>query len=65
MISRARNPKLMAALRLHPMGIALASGFALATFIGIAVLRLPLAWVLLVLGGLSCAITWARLGGRP
>jgi chromate transporter len=60
----ATGLKLMAALRTHPIGIALVAAFALATFAGIALLRLPLVWVLPVLGGLSCAITWARLGGR-
>ncbi|HUR90853.1 MAG TPA: chromate transporter [Ramlibacter sp.] len=60
----ATGLKLMSALRTHPMGMALVLGFAVATFIGIAVLRLPLVWVLLVLGGLSCAITWSRLGTK-
>jgi chromate transporter len=60
----ATGLKLLAAIRKHPMGFPLAIGFAIATFIGIAVLRLPLAWVLIVLGGLSCGITWAQLGGR-
>ncbi|HEY8050765.1 MAG TPA: chromate transporter [Ramlibacter sp.] len=61
----ATGLKLMAALRRHPIGIGLVAAFALATFAGIALLRLPLAWVLLALGGLSCAITWARLGPKP
>ena len=58
----ATGLKLMAALRRHPMGTALVAAFAIATFAGIALLRFPLAWVLLALGGLSCAITWTRLG---
>ena len=57
----ATGLKLAAALRKSPMGIALAAAFGVATFIGIAVLRWPLAWVLLGVGGLSCAVTWTRL----
>jgi chromate transporter len=61
----ATGLKLMAALRTHPIGMPLVAAFALATFAGIALLRLPLVWVLPVLGGLSCAITWFRIGGKP
>ena len=60
----ATGLKLASAMKQHPMGRALASAFGIATFIGIALLRLPLAWVLLVLGGLSCTITWMRIGGK-
>lgn len=61
----ATGLKLVAALRTHPIGMPLVAAFALATFAGIALLRLPLVWVLPVLGGLSCAITWVRIGGKP
>ena len=61
----ATGLKLTAALRNHPLQFAVAIGFSVATFIGVAVLRLPLAWVLVVLGGLSCTITWMRLGAAP
>jgi chromate transporter len=60
----ATGMKLMAALRKHPLGPALVIAFGIATFIAIAVLRWPLIWVLLGLGGISCAITWMRLGVR-
>lgn len=60
----ATGLKLIAALRTHPMGMALVALFAVATFAAIALLRLPLVWVLPVLGGLSCVITWTRLGAR-
>jgi chromate transporter len=60
----ATGLKLASAMRQHPMGRALAAAFGIATFIGIALLRLPLVWVLLVLGGLSCTITWVRIGGN-
>ena len=58
----ATGLKLAAALGRHPMGVALVALFGVATFLGIAVLRWPLAWVLFGLGGVSCAITWFRLG---
>lgn len=60
----ATGLKLMGALRKHPLGPALLIAFGIATFIGIAVLRWPLVWVLLGLGGLSCVLTWRRLGSR-
>jgi chromate transporter len=58
----ATGLKLLAALRKHPLGLAACVAFGIATFIGIALLRLPLAWVLLVLGGLACWLTWRKLG---
>ena len=60
----ATGLKLMRALRGHPLGPLLLTAFGIATFIGIAVVRLPLLWVLLVLGGASCYITWQRLEVR-
>src|SRR6476620_2224368 len=42
----ATGLKLLGALRTHPLGLAACIGFGIATFIGIALLRLPLAWVL-------------------
>lgn len=59
----ATGLKLLGALRTHPLGPALIAALGIGTFIGIAVLRWPLAWVLLGLGGLSCALTWRRIGG--
>ena len=60
----ATGIKLASALRVHPMGIAGVAVAGAATFIGIVVLRWPLAWVLLGVGGVSCVITWSRLGVR-
>ena len=60
----ATGLKLMGALRRHPLGPALIAAFGVATFFGIAVLRWPLVWVLLGLGGLSCLLTWHRIGER-
>jgi chromate transporter len=60
----ATGLKLASALRKHPLGFPLAIAFSMATFVGIALLRLPLAWVLLVLGGLACTVTWLQLGRK-
>jgi len=61
----ATGLKLLAALRTHPLGLAACIAFGVATFVAVAILRLPLAWVLLVLGGLGCWLTWRKLGQRP
>ena len=62
----ATGLKLLPALRKHPLGGAACLLLAAATFAGVALLRLPLAWVLLVLGTIGCWLTWHRLGGaRP
>jgi chromate transporter len=58
----ATGIKLASALEKHPLGIPLCVALGAATFIGIAVLRWPLAWVLIGLGGLACVLTWRRLG---
>ncbi|MRD48076.1 chromate transporter [Caenimonas koreensis] len=58
----ATGMKLMNALGKHPLGLALCALFGIATFIGIALLRWPLAYVLIGLGGLSCIATYVRLG---
>jgi chromate transporter len=56
--------KLASALKNHPLGMPACIALGIATFIGIALLRLPLAWVLIGLGGLACVLTWRRLGRR-
>jgi chromate transporter len=53
--------KLMAALRKHPLGLWPSAAWALATFVAMAWLRVPLSWMLLVLGGSACALTWRKL----
>jgi chromate transporter len=60
----ATGLKLFGALRTNVLGLALCVALGLATFVGIALLRWPLAWVLLGLGGLACAMAWQRLGAR-
>lgn len=49
--------KLMSALKNNPLGMLSCIALGSLSFIGIALLRLPLAWVLLTLGPLSCI--WA------
>jgi chromate transporter len=53
--------KLMATLRASLLGPWLAAAFVVATFVTIALLRLPLIWVVIGLGGLAIAIAWQRL----
>ena len=53
--------KLAAALRQHPLGPLVGAVFAALMFSAIAWLRLPLHWVLLLLGGAVCALTWRKL----
>ena len=53
--------KLAAALRTHVGGVPFCVLAAGATFVAIAVLRLPLVWVLLVVGSLSCGWTYGRI----
>jgi chromate transporter len=57
----ATGLKLCTALKKHPLGIPLCGLFGVATFVAIALLRLPLIWVLLGLGGIACTLTWRKL----
>jgi chromate transporter len=58
----ATGMKLLGAIRKNPLGVPLCIVFGVASFIGIALLRWPLAWVLLGLGGLSCVLTYRKMG---
>jgi hypothetical protein len=53
--------KLTATLARHPLGRWCSAALALASFIAMAVMRVPLAWVLLVVGGAGCVLTWRKL----
>ncbi|MFI5445654.1 chromate transporter [Polaromonas sp. UC242_47] len=57
----ATGLKLMGALKNHPLGRPLCMGLALLTFIGIGLLRLPLAYVVLGLGVTACTLTYRKL----
>lgn len=53
--------KLVPTLRHHPLGPAPAAALAALAFIGVGALRWPMAWVLLGLGSVGMAASWARL----
>ncbi|MBX3611485.1 MAG: chromate transporter [Hydrogenophaga sp.] len=57
----ATGLKMIGALRTNVMGMGACIGFALASFVAVALLRWPLAWVLLGLGSLACGWAWHRL----
>ncbi|GAB4089904.1 chromate transporter [Hydrogenophaga soli] len=67
----ATGIKLMSALRTNPMGMGACVGLAGITFVAVAVLHWPLAWVLLGLGSAACVWAWVclgrleRMGERP
>jgi chromate transporter len=58
----ATGIKLIAALDKNAMGMAVCIALAVATFVAIALLRWPLVWVLLGLGGSACAWAYHVLG---
>ena len=58
----ATGIKLVAALDTNALGKAACVGMAALTFVAIAVMRWPLAWVLLGLGGASCVWAYRVLG---
>lgn len=60
----ATGLKLLPALRLHPLGLPLCAAAAAGCFALVALARVPLAWVLLGVGGAACALTWHRLRSR-
>lgn len=53
----ATGLKLIATLRHNAMGMAACWGLAALTFVAVAMVRVPLVWVLLCIGGCACA--WA------
>jgi len=57
----ATGLKLVPALRRNVLGAAPAIALAALMFAGIALLRVPLPWMLAGLGGLACLAAWRRL----
>ena len=53
--------KLLAALRTHPLGPLQSTALAAATFVAMAVMHVPLPWVLLVVGGAACGLSWRKI----
>lgn len=57
----ATGLKLAASLKKHPLPLALTLPCAALGVLMVAVLRLPMLYTLLGIGGLCCALTWSRL----
>ena len=53
--------KLAGTLRKHPLGKWYCAGLAMAAFVLVAVLRLPLFWALVLVGCTGCMLTYRRL----
>lgn len=60
----ATGLKLFGALKNNPLGVPLCVLLGVLAFVGIALLKLPLAWVLLGLGGVSCVLAYRKLETR-
>lgn len=58
----ATGLKLISTLKKNIMGATVCWSLAAISFVAIALLRLPLAWVLLSVGGLACAWAYRQLG---
>jgi chromate transporter len=50
-------------LRKHPLGLPLSIALAAACFVSVALLKLPLVYVLCALGALACVLTYRKLSG--
>ena len=57
----ATGIKLASALKASPLGIPVAGALSVACFVAIALLRWPLAYVLLCLGSVGCLLAYRRL----
>lgn len=57
----ATGIKLASALKTSPLGLPLAGALSVACFAAIALLRWPLAYVLLVLGGIGCVLAYRKI----
>jgi chromate transporter len=60
----ATGLKLMPALKKHPLGVPACIVIGTSAFVAIALLRWPLAWVLLGLGGTAIVLTYRKMGKR-
>ena len=57
----ATGLKLMPALKKNVLGLPLSTALGVASFVTIAWLKLPLAWVLVALGGIGCVAAYRKL----
>ena len=55
--------RLASALKKHPLGKLTCIVFSVITFACMALWRWPLGWILPVVGGAACVLTWFKLGG--
>jgi chromate transporter len=53
--------RLMPALKKNVLGVPLSAALGVASFVAIALFKLPLLWVLLALGGLGCLLAFRKL----
>lgn len=53
--------KLFVSIKNHPLGRALCVAFTALTIVAMVVLRWPLWWILPVIGGAACLLTWRKL----
>jgi chromate transporter len=49
-------------LKVNIMGMTACIAYAAITFIAVALLRIPLVWVLLGVGSVACAFAYRRMG---
>jgi chromate transporter len=56
--------RLASALRVNPMGVPACAGLAALAFVGVALLRWPLVWVLIGLGAVGSVLAWRTLVPR-
>ena len=56
--------KLISALKANPMGMPVCIGLAVLSFVGVGVMRWPLAWVLMGTGLLGCAWAYVQLARK-
>jgi chromate transporter len=61
----ASGLKLVPPLRRSALGWPVAAGSVVATTVAVGVWRLPMVWVVLVLGGLGMALAWWRIARVP
>lgn len=57
----ATGAKLLGTLEANPMGLRTCLALGLACFVAVALLRWPLVWVLLGLGGVACVLAYRKL----
>lgn len=60
----ATGIKLIGALGKNAMGLPACMALASLTFVAVALLHWPLAWVLLGIGGAACVWAWVKLGAQ-